>query len=424
MNTEQALAHSALATAAPPDVLRVGPQVLTSQQVKERMVRAERRSLLCSASFRLVELPLNRLASPFDQHDHQAHVEAMLASVDSGDFPVADFNIKGLGETSGGFRPKVVVIEGGARVRASRQQGHERMRVWIGDRAMGYVASIRADHQLGAQELRTLLGIELEKEYPAKRNKQNMIIESSPWIQEVYPLENYFVFSRNGHYWKQSYTVTLKDRSVKLDGKPEEVTQRYVPLTASSMNLARAAALEAGPGSASMGGGSGPAVAMNKLYTKKKAVRAAITNIVPKPSDELLRKLMPSKTSDMAVRPRINHPVLPGAAEKGRPVPTKATDAVQAEKGGAKMPHGGMSKVPHAPSHGHRRMRAERKVVKKIITKFRAACMKGYKAKMESVAPPGMEKTVLGLKKHFKQGSAAPFKLAWFLHDKKKGSGK
>jgi hypothetical protein len=63
-------------------------------------------------------------------------------------------------------------------------------------------------------------------------------------------------------------------------------------------------------------------------------------------------------------------------------------------------------------------------VVKKIVTHYKKALKGGYrhaKHELEAVAPPGMESTVMKLKKHFGEGSSSPFKLAWWLHNRKKG---
>jgi hypothetical protein len=70
-------------------------------------------------------------------------------------------------------------------------------------------------------------------------------------------------------------------------------------------------------------------------------------------------------------------------------------------------------------------LKGEAAHVKKIITDYKAARAAGYrhgKHELEAVAPPGMEDTVLGLKKHFPKGSASPFKLAWWMHNRKKQS--
>ena len=41
--------------------------------------------------------------------------------------------------------------------------------------------------------------------------------------------------------------------------------------------------------------------------------------------------------------------------------------------------------------------------------------------KIQEVAPPVMEDTVLDLKKKYPKGSASPFKIAWSIYDKKHG---
>lgn len=64
-------------------------------------------------------------------------------------------------------------------------------------------------------------------------------------------------------------------------------------------------------------------------------------------------------------------------------------------------------------------------LVKKLVTRYRKALKAGRYVhaahELQAVAPPGMESTVKGLKKHFKKGSASPFKLAWYIHNKRKG---
>lgn len=73
----------------------------------------------------------------------------------------------------------------------------------------------------------------------------------------------------------------------------------------------------------------------------------------------------------------------------------------------------------------HPKMDAESKRIKKIVTKYKKALAAGSVCPMNddmaASAPPGMEKTVKGLKKHFGKDSSSPFKVAWWMHNKKSG---
>ena len=71
------------------------------------------------------------------------------------------------------------------------------------------------------------------------------------------------------------------------------------------------------------------------------------------------------------------------------------------------------------------RLDAETKRVAKIVTKYKRDLKAGKVCPVSDdlmgSAPPGMEHTVMGLKKHFPKGSGLPFAIAWHNHNKQHG---
>ena len=74
---------------------------------------------------------------------------------------------------------------------------------------------------------------------------------------------------------------------------------------------------------------------------------------------------------------------------------------------------------------GPRVLDAEAKRVAKIVTKYKRDLKAGkvcpVSDDLAASAPPGMESTVKGLKRHFPKGSSSPFALAWHIHNRQKG---
>ena len=142
---------------------------------------------------------------------------------------VVDINKNKLNKAAGGFIPSVIVIEGSGIHNAARYNGQPKIKAWVGENAIR-ILKIYADDQFGTNELQSKLSEALREKYvPKKKNGES--VGPYPWIQEVYPYENYFVYQYEGKLFRQNFTTDLKKRSVKFDGDQTEVRQEYVDLS-------------------------------------------------------------------------------------------------------------------------------------------------------------------------------------------------
>jgi len=319
---------------------------------------------LSSGKFFLMDIPPHLAACPFRGHNQSKVLECMRASADSLEPIVVDLNKKQLGQPSvSSYYPPVIVIHGHAQHQGSMLGGREKIRAWVGE--------------LAAQEL----GLLEDKKVVIKEVKA----AAMPKRESVTPLE-----------------ASMRINSC-IGGKPFPKLKSKV----------KAAGGMGGPG-ASLSNGSGPSMAtkpmpnpgrpMPMMRTAKKKLKAntesggyqGYKDATKTQSD----KTRGASNSEMASKLR-------GSGYFGY---TDATDTFrQKTKGGTKSEMTDQLKGSASNT------------VKKIVTKFRAACSGGYKPEMKSVAPPGMEHVVKGLKKNFGKGSSSPFAIAWWLHNKKKG---
>jgi len=380
---------------------------------------------LASETFYLLDLPTHLASVPKAPEDHNKVLSSMTASVESMEPIIVDYNKNKIGQQPNGkFFPPIIVVDGKHRHRATQLLGRERIKAWVGEVAATHLGLIHADHQIGSSELQQKIRECLQNEYPRPTLPTGGFDYSAefktPWIQEVYPLENYFVYQYDNHLFKQSYKVDTKTRDVSFTGKKKEVVQRYVNAGSNVSHLSKNAspiesamrahggsftakpmkATGAGGPGASLGSGSGanpanPSVKKADIMSREAGGYKGYKNASKTMSD----KTKGASNSEMAQQ-------LKGSGYYGFDSATK-TQQVK-NRGGSKSD---MAKKLSAAA-----------VVKKIITRYKAALKAGkITDAVQCVAPPGMESTVKGLKKHFKKGSASPFKLAWYLHNEKKG---
>ena len=128
------------------------------------------------------------------------------------------------------YCPKVVVIDGAAHHTYARLNGKQTILAWVGAEA-AKILNIYADHQFGSQELQSRLS-ELLREKLVPKKSSGESVGPWPYVQEVYPFEDYFIYQFEGKLWKQKYKVDLKKRNVSFDGDSEQVIQKYVDLDA------------------------------------------------------------------------------------------------------------------------------------------------------------------------------------------------
>lgn len=325
-----------------------------SQSTKVKQVRAKGdllrslpqplHKLLASERFLLLEVPLHALA--VIQRPDAQKVEIAAASINNttNDFTfssselIADVNVRKIGQSGAGYYPKVIIVSGEHIHAAAKKVGMERIRCLIGIKAAKKLNLIHADHQIGSSELSALINEQLSKKFPAKKNKSGMVASPMPWIRDVFPLENYFVYSMDGELFKMTYTIDMDKREVTLTGKPQRVVEKYVSLEGRGAPMRQEDAMKfhAGVGSASLGNGSGPAPTnatplmskkMKAKKGKKAKMRAEFTNIPYDSSPGIKRRYSPSKTADIVTRPRRNHQTL--SQPDGADGNTKVTSSVQ-----------------------------------------------------------------------------------------------
>lgn len=188
-----------------------------------------------SKEFMLADIPLNSVAA-LNSFDGKLDLRASLDE----DPIVVDVNKKKVGRTSGksGFIPSVIVIHGAGKHAAMRLKGKATIKAWVGAEA-ATLLGLMADHQFGAQELQSKLSELLREKLGPKKSNPNSI-GPYPYIQEVYPFEDYFIYSCEGKLWKQDYKCDIKKRTVTFDGQPEQVVQKYVDLDANMTQMDKA----------------------------------------------------------------------------------------------------------------------------------------------------------------------------------------
>jgi hypothetical protein len=184
---------------------------------------------LSSRRFYLLQVPLTSLAAPQSVVDpaHQMAVRGYInaaATVPA----IVDVNRNEVGRIRTGYSPRVIMVAGAHNYRKAVAEGRQTLAAWVGELAAAALGiEIRADHQLGARELENKLRTALQ---PLGYNRLAVTEPSSPspWVEEIFPLENYFIYTLGDKKFKQAYTVDLKRRAVSLTGEPTEVTQKYV----------------------------------------------------------------------------------------------------------------------------------------------------------------------------------------------------
>jgi hypothetical protein len=389
---------------------------------------------LQSKDFVLLDISLGAAACPNRGPIDASKVqEAIRASADCMEPVIIDVNKNKIGFNSKGkFFPPVIVVDGQHNYQGALLQGRERIKAWVGLEAAAMIGLLHADHQLGSSELHQLLQKKLREAIPSTGDPGSVMYSPGPYIKEVYPLEDYFVYNHDDKQFKQSYKCNVANRTVDFVGKPRAVVQKFVHASSevrlyrnAVSPMERAMQIHGASGGAGMGGapssslGNGSGAPTADTTTVPPAKKVTMTPTMPAMKGKGKKKKLKGSGYfgyNKATKKQSQRMKAPADSEMGDELKGsgyygyKASTKTQSDK----TKGGSQSEVaPQLQGAA---------TVRKIVTKFKAACAGGYKGKMQAVAPPGMEHVVKGLKKHFKKGSASPFKLAWWMHDKKKGA--
>ncbi len=167
-----------------------------------------------SNSFYLVKFPVRKIA-------------LSASAKQDGDAIVLDINVDQIGKTFSGFVPKLYIKRGHNLVENLKANEEIFCNVWLGDKAIKKL-SIQADDAISLNDLQEKLRVLLAKQFPSNSSGQlDCTPGSYAWIRDVYPFENYFVFTRNANLYKQAYVVDVVSRDVALAGKPVRVYEEY-----------------------------------------------------------------------------------------------------------------------------------------------------------------------------------------------------
>lgn len=178
---------------------------------------------LCGKNFILAKVGLVRAGCPQELID-----TAPNRSADAAIVIVHNKNKLGFIEATG-YYPQGVIVAGAMRRRHLQEAGI--VCSWA------YVEAgleIKADDAIGCSELMAKLNqLIVEKFYG-----QNAPIANQPWpyINEVYPFENYFIFTMKGEKYRQGYTLDPIARRCALRGGATHVEEKFVDASTESMS--------------------------------------------------------------------------------------------------------------------------------------------------------------------------------------------
>lgn len=172
---------------------------------------------LCNREFRLVRVGLARAACPPEVMGMAENLSAIPAIV-------VLKNPGKMGKISAtGYVPSGIVAAGARRRQHLLERGYPRGWVYAEDGSI----EIRADDEIGCNEL-------LEKLRRLVCDKVMGPDTSSgpgkawPYVVEVYPFENYLIYSYNGDMYRQYFDLDPVAKDVALRGGPVKVNQRFV----------------------------------------------------------------------------------------------------------------------------------------------------------------------------------------------------
>jgi hypothetical protein len=174
----------------------------------ERVSKSER--------FYLVKMPIRKL--PLISIESSAAVGAI----------VIDTNGSRRKATGSGFVPKVIVLKGLRSLQAAKAAEKMFCNVWVGEKALRRL-HISAEDAIGSNVLQTKL-----QRLISDKNKKSMKASGgsytpSPWVEAIYPSDNYFVYRYDGDTYRQAYNLDKKTGDPTLSGGPVKAIVKNLP---------------------------------------------------------------------------------------------------------------------------------------------------------------------------------------------------
>lgn len=157
-------------------------------------------------------------------------VPSLSAGQDEGEL-VIDLNVNKLRKTKSGFVPKLLVISGLDTLKKHKRNGDLFCNAWVGQKVLNKM-SIQADHEISSNELSSKIRDLISKTYSKKPSNTTPYSDSTyAYVNEIYPFENYCIFTIKDDKYRQRYKLDPVLREIALDGKPTKVFEQYVDVS-------------------------------------------------------------------------------------------------------------------------------------------------------------------------------------------------
>lgn len=151
---------------------------------------------------------------------------AIDASAEKGKAIVIDANSRRVRATNSGYVPRVVILCGLDTLRTLKTTDKNFCNVWVGEKALKKL-HISAEDCIGSNALQSKLQRCISDKY--KKAKADGSYSPTPWIEEIFPFDNYFVFRYDGENYRQTFSLDKKTQEPSLVGEPVKAIIKYVP---------------------------------------------------------------------------------------------------------------------------------------------------------------------------------------------------
>jgi hypothetical protein len=175
--------------------------------------------------YKLVKIGLVRAACPREVEQTRDNLRLDKAIV-------VDANAAGIGRVHNvSYVPKCIVVAGAARRKHLLSRGVVKDYAFV---AIDAMEDIHCDDEISSSELMQKLSYALKDRIlgPGWDRRGYVPGQESPYISEVYPFENYFIYSLKGDKYRQRYFLDPVAKSLHLTQGSQKVEEKYVDASA------------------------------------------------------------------------------------------------------------------------------------------------------------------------------------------------
>jgi hypothetical protein len=149
---------------------------------------------------------------------------------------IIEVNKNKVSAQAAGFVPKIMVLAGVDQISKLKKKGAHYHDCWVSLSAAKEMGLTAADQSngLGSSQLTTELSAILRQQ-SKKASSSSGVCDSGydySYIIEVYPDNKYFIYSKKGLLWKQSYSFIGKSQMLQFSGVPIRVKVTYSEMAA------------------------------------------------------------------------------------------------------------------------------------------------------------------------------------------------